>query len=254
MKVYKVLNSDLTSPFKDMQYVLGKEYVCTDFDDDNSKSCSRGLYATPSIEGCLYTNLSGDKIIVECEAEGKYIEFDTFKIRWEKLTPIRVLSEKEIRQLAVTESAVRGYNIEEALFPINPFKIKPPEITDEHISLLKNWASVRNSVRNSVWASIRPSVRHSVRNSVRYSVGDSVRHSVRNSVRPLVRPSVWDSVRHSVWAYISSLFPSQEGVNPFQSVIDLWKQGLVPSFDGKMWRLHGGGKVLYEMEIDYESL
>jgi hypothetical protein len=236
-----------------MQYVLGEEYVCADFDDDDTKDCSSGLYATPSIEGCLYANLSGDKVIVECEGGGKYIEFDIFKARWEKLKPIRVLSEKEIRALARTESEVKEYNIEEALFPINPFKIKPPaEITDEHISLLKNWASVRESFGDSV--------RDSVRSSLGASLGDSLRFSVWDAVKSSIWKSVWysaggpfeDSVYDSNWAYISSLFPSQESVNPFQSVIDLWKQGLVPSFDGEVWRLHGDddAKVLYEMEVD----
>jgi len=41
------------------------------------------------------------------------------------------------------------------------------------------------------------------------------------------------------------------GEYPFQPVVDLWGQGLVPSFDGKTWRLHGGkkAKVLWEGEI-----
>jgi hypothetical protein len=36
---------------------------------------------------------------------------------------------------------------------------------------------------------------------------------------------------------------------PFQPAVTLWKMGLVPSFDGKTWRLHGGkdGKVLFEI-------
>jgi hypothetical protein len=61
-----------------------------------------------------------------------------------------------------------------------------------------------------------------------------------------------------VWAYIGSLFPNitkweyapktkTEGY-PYQLCVDLWKQGLVPSYDGKKWRLHGGpkGKILWE--------
>jgi hypothetical protein len=78
----------------------------------------------------------------------------------------------------------------------------------------------------------------------------SVTASIWESVRASIGSSIESSVADTVWAYISSLFPSEESVNPFQSVIDLWKQGLVPSFDGKVWRLHGGGKVLYEMEVD----
>jgi len=66
-----------------------------------------------------------------------------------------------------------------------------------------------------------------------------------------------------VWAYISSLFPNikkwkyiehKEGVNPFQSSIDLWHMGLVPSFDGKVWRLHKGKKAEVVLEISEEEL
>lgn len=72
-----------------------------------------------------------------------------------------------------------------------------------------------------------------------------------------VRDSMWDSVGASVWAYISSFFdiPKWKGIkhkkgsNPFQSCITLWEKGLVPSFDGKIWRLHSGpnAKIIYEI-------
>jgi len=46
------------------------------------------------------------------------------------------------------------------------------------------------------------------------------------------------------WKYINH----EEGENPFQPCIDLWERGLVPSFDGKTWRLHGyKGKVVKEI-------
>lgn len=68
--------------------------------------------------------------------------------------------------------------------------------------------------------------------------------------------SVGASVGASVWAYISSFFSIEKwlyikhepSVNPFQCCIDLWGAGLVPSFDGKTWRLHFGPKA----EIVYE--
>ncbi|RLI53605.1 MAG: hypothetical protein DRP09_15285, partial [Candidatus Thorarchaeota archaeon] len=60
-----------------------------------------------------------------------------------------------------------------------------------------------------------------------------------------------------VWAYASSFFkikrwkgfenlPDYE--NPFQSVIELMESGLIPSFDGEIWRLHAinSGKIVYE--------
>jgi hypothetical protein len=130
---------------------------------------------------------------------------------------------------------------------IHPFKITPPKITEKHIELLKQWASVRASV----WASVGASVGDSVRDSVWASVGASVGASVRASVRALV----WALVG----AYISSFFVIKKwkgikhkpGINPFQSCIDLWEMGLVPSFDGTIWRLHGGenGKILYEIKL-----
>jgi len=86
--------------------------------------------------------------------------------------------------------------------------------------------------------------------------------------KPLDHPfrstPVWNSVWEVTWAYTGSLFPNikeWKGTNhrpdeyPFQPAVDLWKQGLVPSFDGKIWRLHGGyektgkTKVLWEGEI-----
>ena len=116
---------------------------------------------------------------------------------------------------------------------VHPFKIKAGKVGKREIDLLKEWDSVGYSVRDSVGD----------------SVGDSVRYSVWDSV--------WDSVGASVWAYISSFFQldqwkgieHEKGVNPFQSGIDLWEAGFVPSFDGDLYRLHSGkdAKVVYEI-------
>jgi len=164
------------------------------------------------------------------------------------------------------------FNLKEARKPINPFKIKPPKIGKSQIKLLKKWdsvwasvgASVRASVRNSVGNSIGNSVWNSVWDSVWASVGnlvwDSVWASVGASVRASVRNSVGNSVGNSVWAYNGHLFypmikkwkyaeKIKEKGYPFQSLVKLWKQGLVPSFDGKTWRLYGGrnAKILFEI-------
>ena len=143
---------------------------------------------------------------------------------------------------------------------VHPFKIAPPEITDEHIALLKKWDSVGASVGNSVWASVRASVWASVRGSVGASVRNSVGNSVVDSVRDSVVASVWSSVRasvgSSVGAYAGSFFKHPRGKYPFAPTVKLWEQGLVPSFDGTTWRLHGGknAKVLFSItaeELNY---
>lgn len=128
---------------------------------------------------------------------------------------------------------------------VNPFEIDCKEVTQQDIDNLKQWASV--------WFSVRDSVGDSVGASVGASVRDSVGASVRDSVWDSVRDSVGTRVRDSIWAYISSFF-NLDGKwkdfedlkgNPFQCCIDLWHRGLVPSFDGKVWRLHSKNGIVY---------
>src|SRR4030065_388622 len=62
--------------------------------------------------------------------------------------------------------------------------------------------------------------------------------------------SVGSSVSSSVRAYISSFFDLLE-FEKYKCLVTLWEQGLVPSFDGKVWRLYGGkdAKILWEGEV-----
>jgi hypothetical protein len=147
---------------------------------------------------------------------------------------------------------------------VHPFELpEVTEVTAEHIQWLREWASVWDSVwdsvrasvwdsvRASVWDSVRDSVRESVWDSVWDSVGASVRASVWDSVRDSVRDSVWDSVWDSVGAsvasYVSTFFAIDYEYD-FSSAVKLWEAGLVPSFDGRTWRLHTGknAKIVYE--------
>ena len=91
---------------------------------------------------------------------------------------------------------------------VRPFKVTPPaSIQPKHIRLLKKWASVRASVAASVW------------------------DSVRAYTGSFFRIPVWKYVKH------------HKGKYPYQPLMALWKTGLVPSFDGTTWRLHGGPKA-----------
>ena len=165
-----------------------------------------------------------------------------------------------------------GYLLEEGLYPINPLTGDPKKPTDEDLELLKQWASVRDSVWGSVERSIRNSMgansdktwaatRRLVRGSVWDSVWDSVMRSVRrNSVWNNIRSSIRDSVWDSVWAYMGSLFPNidkwkyidhKPSEYPFKCGSDLWRRGFVSSFDGKTWRLHSGAnaEVIWKGEL-----
>jgi hypothetical protein len=143
---------------------------------------------------------------------------------------------------------------------VNPLELpKVSEPTNEQIGWLKEWDSVWDSVLASVGNSVWASVGASVWDSVLASVGDSVWDSVRDSVWASVGASVWDSVlasvgdsvwdsvrdsvlasvRDSVWGYISSFFNIEYKFD-FSSAVKLWESGLVPSFDGTIWRLRSG--------------
>jgi len=136
------------------------------------------------------------------------------------------------------------------------------KVSVKHKLLLKEWDSVWGSVGGSVMGSVIGSVGCSVGGSVRGSVWCSVWGSVWGSVRGSVGGSVWDSVWCSVEGYISSFFKldklayikHKKNINPFQSIINLWEMGLVPSFDGEYWRLHSGKKAKVVFKIKQSDL
>jgi hypothetical protein len=122
-------------------------------------------------------------------------------------------------------------------------------------------ATVRDTVGDAVWDTVGNTVwataRDTVGDAVWDTVGDAVRDTVRDTVWDTVRDTVWATVGDAVWAYTGSLFMIEKwgdypsGIYPFQPAVDLWKRGLVPSCDGKTWRLHSGekGEVVYEEAI-----
>jgi len=127
---------------------------------------------------------------------------------------------------------------------VHPFKdVKFEGDVDEKVLLLlKQWVSVKDSARTSVLYSVWDSVGDFVWDFVLNSVLDSIWDSVWDSVRD----SGWDIVRDTIRAYTSSFFNIDRwkyvehgvGSNPYRCMIDLWEMGLVPSFDGEVWRLY----------------
>ena len=140
---------------------------------------------------------------------------------------------------------------------VHPFKdVKfDGEITEDIVGLVREWSKVRVSVWGSVCGSVSGSVSDSVwcsvRGSVCGSVSDSVWDSVWCSVRDSVR-DVWDSVRasvrDSVYAYVSSFFNIKYPYD-YSSAIKLWEMGLVPSFDGDVWRINSYKGVVWTGKI-----
>ena len=222
MTLLKVLKADMTSPFQGFKFERQKWYHCPDFDLGDDE-CSNGFYATP-IDGLHYAYCPGRRVFV-AEVRGQSRIFDCMKQRYEDMMLTDELTADQIKQMSLDAEQRVGYRLSEVLFPVNPLLLPKAIPTDADIIMLKQWASVSDSVSDSVW------------DSVSASVGDSV------------SASVGTSVRDSVSAYVGSLFPNitrwkyiahEPGIYPFQSAANLWRRGLVPSYDGKQWRLHSG--------------
>jgi hypothetical protein len=244
--LYKVLDDGLKSPYKGFVFEQGKEYVCEDFDDDPEIDCSRGFYAT-GIDGLPYA-YNTSRTVWSCEVSGRSVEIDEFKRRYEKICIIEQVPGEKLKELALDIEGKVGYRLSEVLFPVNPLTVTTKEV--DYIDLLTKWASAADSVWDSVWASVWESVGESVWVSVGESVWASVWASVWESVGVSVWASVWESVGASVWAYTGSLFDLED--YPFKPAADLWRAGIVPSYDGDKWRLHAGKNagVMWEGRIE----
>jgi len=191
-----------------------------------------------------------------------YYDLDVDKVNKYEFNPIsKVLKVDQLNTKNHSKSAEKWANKLDFKTIVEPLIIKPiidvekdpARVTEREIKLLRNWASIRDSVYDSVYDSVRTSII----DSVGASVWDSVWNPIRISVWASVRTSVWDSVWDSVWGYLSSFFrikkwegfenlPDYE--NPFQSAVDLIENGLIPSFDGEMWQLHtiNSSKIVYK--------
>ena len=260
IKKYKVLNKNFESPFQNFPYEIGKEYCCKNFDENKKEDCSIGFYAT-DLEGLSYSyNINND--IYLCEVWGKSVIYNQFKQRFEHIKLLKKVTPTFIKKEIVKEDLKNklGYDLEKALFPTNPLLIKRGKVTKEEIKLLKQWINVKDS---AVWGDVRRSISESVGESdwgsVEMSVFEGVRENIWQGIWHGIRHSVWENVEDILCAYLSSIFfgvkkwkgvNHKAGENPFQSGIDLWNRGLVPSFDEKTWRLHSGinAKIVYEME------
>jgi hypothetical protein len=287
MKYVKVLDKDLRPPFQGGRpYEIGVWHHCENF-DTSEKECAPGFYVIPVSELIHYHKPWLGTKVLPAEVKGNIKIFSASKRRYEYMKLGSPLSDDEVKALCREIEPELRYKLSEALYPVNPLLLPKATVNDEDIELLKQWYRVRknavNSVRDSVVNSFWCRVRYSVWYSVRDSVGDSfwcrVRYSVWYSVRDSVGDSIWksiidsvghnvrdnfaDSVIDSVSAYVGSLFPSinkwkyknyEQGQYPFQSAVNLWHRGLVPAFDGEIWRLHSGKKaevVWQEPEIGW---
>jgi hypothetical protein len=239
--MYKVLGEDMLSPYYKFKYKLKKKYVCENFDTDSTNINGIGFYAT-DIDGLIYVFRTGKRVF-ECEVGGKRVEINKSQRRYETIELIREVSYDELKKLAQREEEKLGYRMSDILFPINPFDIDRENVTQKDIELLKEWDQVH-------WLMNYPSGGWP---PIIYSIWETLTGSPWSDVIDMFMSVVeidnLASEAAAFWAYISSFFPNikkwefikhKEYVNPFKPGSDLWRSGLVPTFDWKTWKLYGG--------------
>jgi len=137
---------------------------------------------------------------------------------------------------------------------VNPLTDLPENknfIDDKIITLLKNWSSSQNSVRRYVDHRLIDQVGSPVKDSIYDYLRLSLFMEIWNSVSKTIgnKDSMWDSVLNSVIGYLESFFNIEHSID-IESLNKLWNMGLIPSFDGNIWRLHTGknGNIVFTIK------
>ena len=164
-------------------------------------------------------------------------------------------TEEEVRAACRAKKAELGFDIEKAMFPHHPFNDAPLKniSLEDAIKLSREFGEVQAPVLYSVQDSVESSALYSVEAPVLYSVEASVMGWVWRWFGASVLASVWASS----WAYVSSIFfnikkwegiEHEEGVNPFQSAIDLWEAGYVPVYHANKIQIYTKDGLVWEGE------
>lgn len=149
---------------------------------------------------------------------------------------------------------------------IYPFDIEPPKINKKHIELVLDWIGIRSNAIRNIWEQVTDTIDIKVGETVRYifgynacvGAGDRIYSDIGDSIfsDPDIVDISFRHVRHlrnsifdSVSAYYATFFDIKYryDLSPAQK---LWNMGLIPAFDGDIWRLYGGKrtKVLWRWD------
>lgn len=238
---------------------IGKTVKCPEY-DKNRHLCSYSY---------IYASRMPDQCFV-----GAKIPCSVFKV--EGVPLIEVKEKAGFAKLKILEECkpeeVFKWKYAEVINPILPFEIPPPKkITKDHINLVKKWFSIQKSGENKknppfVKYSVSSSVSCSVQSSISIPMWNEVWVLAINSIGKIVSSkfnSIFSSVKESIFAYAGSIFAPvvtnwigfnhKKGEYPFQPAVDLWKMGLISSFQDKTLRLHGGKNMEILWEKTYKT-
>jgi hypothetical protein len=115
-----------------------------------------------------------------------------------------------------------------------PFAITP-SFQKEHIKLLEEWVGI-----------------YGIRYGCRYGLNKEWEELFEN-IFDVVRKNAWKEIRDSsvIWGIVHMSVVT--AVHDYmrkksQPLVRLWESGLIPSFDGTLWRLHGNNGIVFHKE------
>jgi len=229
---------------------VGKVELCTE----------RALHASRNPDNCF---IAADIPCSVFLVEGKPYADDGFKCGFKQLRVVRELDPREVFK----------WRYVEACYPIHPLKINPPrKIGRRHIKLLRKWHKAVTEVgfpSRRIWAVLGREgydmIRIQAWRNFRIQVleGDGgLESNWKKAMKSRIEGAAWGLAYGDICevgaAYIGHIFHPviedwgakgyKAGEYPYQAGVDLMKMGLVPTFDGKIWRLNGGlmCEVLWE--------
>ena len=138
---------------------------------------------------------------------------------------------------------------------LNPLAMRPIEsVSSKHIRQLESWAKVTReeiggygslaigTLGTDLYEAVADTIEYELTNVIKGMIFKSI---VKDGGNNIIR--LYDAIR--LYAY--SFFKLDFGTRA-QDLLDLWYDGLVPSFDGKTWRLHSGydAKIVYRWMPD----
>ena len=148
---------------------------------------------------------------------------------------------------------VSGFADSEALRLLKEWAIFWDSLGDNARSIIKGY--VRGSIWDRVsldsWNNISLIVYIRVGNDTKRSIVRSVSRSYSSMRYDGTLDAIHDSVKTSIDAYAGSFFDIWGDEYKYQSAVDLWERGLVPSFNGKTWRLHSKKGIAWEGTMEH---
>jgi len=257
MKMYKVLRTDMKSPYEKFEYKLNKSYFCNNFDSSENE-CGPGFHCVP-LEGLAkwFYNFKHHRVF-EVEVGGKERIFNSYEQRYERITLIKEIFHDELKSLAIAKESQLGYRLSEVLLPINPFiDIKENELTKTDISNLNRWTYIRDTVDTTIYkyTEVVKKEDKNKRKLLRI-INDAVQLKLHYNK---------DITNHlnviAIDAYAAGLFPKSNKWNldnmgkgasyPYQCLLDLWYRGFVPYYswkDDSMLIVGKNEKIVYYKE------